>query len=117
MLDHLLDARRVDAAVGDEALEGEAGDLAAVGVVGGDEHGLGRIVDDEVHAGVQLQRPDVAALAPDDAALHVVGRQVHDRDRGLHGVVGGQALDGGGEHLLGLGVGGLARLLLEPHAR
>ena len=40
-----------------------------------------------------LEGPDVAALAADDPALHLVGRQVDDRDRVLGGVVGGDALD------------------------
>ena len=62
-------------------------DLAAVGIVGGDQHGLRRVVHDEVDAGVQLERADVAALAADDAALHVVAGQVHHRHRGLDGVV------------------------------
>ena len=94
----------------------QARDLPAVGVVGGDQDGLRRVVDDQVHPGVQLERPDVPALAPDDAALHVVRWQVDDGDRRLHRVVGGEALDGGGEHFLGLDVRRLARLFLEAHA-
>ena len=113
---HFLDAGRMDAAVGDQALEREAGDLPAVGVVGGDQDGFGRVVDDQVHPGVQLERPDVPALAPDDPALHVVGWQVADGDRRLHRVVGGEPLDGGGEHFLGLGVRRLPGLFLEAHA-
>ena len=64
---------------------------------------------------MQLERPDVPALAPDDAALHVVGGQVDDGHGGLHRVVGREPLDGGGEHLARLALGALARLLLEPH--
>ena len=79
-------------------------------------HGLWRVVDDEVDARVQLQGPDVAAFAPDDAPLHVVRGQVDDRHRRLHGVVRGQTLDGGGQHFLGLLVSGLARFLFQPHA-
>src|SRR5256885_14269117 len=79
LFDHLFDAGGMDAAVGDEDLERAAGDLAPVRIVGGDQHGLRRVVDDEIHAGVQLERPDVSALAPDDASPHVVGRKIHDR--------------------------------------
>ena len=74
LVDDLLDARGVDAAVGDEALQGQPRDLAPVGVVGGDQDGLRRVVHDEVDAGVLLERADVAPFAADDAALHVVGR-------------------------------------------
>ena len=79
LLDHLLDARRVDAPVGDEAGERQPRDLAPHRVEAGDDHRLGRVVDDEVDAGGRLERADVAPLAADDAALHVVGGQRHRR--------------------------------------
>ena len=109
----LLDARRVDAPVGDELGERETGDLAAHAVEAGEHHGLGRVVDDEVDAGDVLERADVAALAADDAALHVVGGQVHDRDGGLGDVVGGGALDAQREDVAGAPVGLPARLLID----
>ena len=71
---HLLDARRVDAPVAEEALEGRPGDLAAHRVEGAEHDRLGGVVDDDVDAGRRLERADVAALAPDDAALELVGR-------------------------------------------
>ena len=115
LLDDLLDPGRVDAAVGDQALERDLGDLAPERIVAGDDDRLRRVVHDEVHAGGELERADVAPLAPDDAALHVVRRQVHDGHRGLHRVVGREPLDGGREHLARLALGALARLLLQPH--
>ena len=56
-------------------------------------HGLGRVVDDEVHAGRGLERADVPALTADDPALHVLARQGEHRDRRLGGLLGGDALD------------------------
>ena len=56
-----------------------------------------------------LERPDVAALAADDPALHLVGRQVDDGDRVLGGVVGGHALHRGEDDVAGLVLGLLAR--------
>ena len=53
---------------------------------------FGRVVDDEVDAGEVLERADVAALAADDPALHVVGGQLDDRDRRLGGVARGEPL-------------------------
>ena len=105
LLEHLLDARRVDAAVGDERLERDAADLAAHRVEAGEDDRLGRVVDDEVDAGHLLEGADVAALAADDAALHVVARDVDDRDGRLGGVVGGDALDGDADDVAGLLVG------------
>ena len=115
LLHHLLDARRVDAAVGDEPLERQPRHLAAERVVARDEDRLRRVVDDQVHAGGRLERPDVAPLSPDDPALHVVGREIHDRDGGLDGVVRRQALDRRGEHFAGLALGVLPGFLLQAH--
>ena len=88
----LLDPGRVDAAVREQLLERHAGDLAADAVEAGEDHGVGRVVDDEVDAGEVLEGADVAALAADDAALHVVGGELDDGHRRLGRVAGGEAL-------------------------
>ena len=69
---------------------------------------LGRVVDDEVDARGLLEGPDVAALAADDPALHLVGRQVDDRHRVLGCVVRGYPLHGGQDDVAGLVLGFLA---------
>ena len=74
----------------------------------------GRVVDDQLDAGGGLERADVASFAADDPPLHVVARQIDDRDGGFDGVLGGAALDGVGDDLLRARGGGLARLGLEP---
>ena len=106
--DDLLDAAGVDAAVGDELGDGEPGDLAADRVEARQDDGLGRVVDDQVDAGRLLEGADVAALAADDPALHLVGRQVDDRDGVLGGVVRGHALHRGDDDVAGLVLGVLA---------
>ena len=111
--DDLLDAAGVDAAVGDELGDGDPRDLAADRVEAGQDDRLGRVVDDQVHAGRLLEGADVAALAADDPALHLVGRQVHDRDGVLGGVVRGHALHGGQDDVAGLVLGFLARGALD----
>ncbi len=116
LLHDLLDAGGVNTPVRDQFLEGETSDLTPVGIVGGDQDRFRRIVHDEIHAGVQLEGADVSPLAADDAPLHVVGGQVHDGHRCLHGVVGGQTLDGRGQDFPRLDLGRLLGLLLEPHA-
>ena len=50
---------------------------------------------------VRMLRP----FAADDAALHVVAGDVHGADRRVGGVLGGVALDGGGQDLAGLLLG------------
>ena len=112
-LDDLLDARRMDAAVGDQPLDRPPRDLAPEGIEAREDDRAGRVVDDQVDAGRELERADVAALAADDAALHVVARQIDDGDRGLDGVVGGAALDGLGDDGAGAVGGLLARFGLE----
>ncbi len=52
----------------------------------------GRVVDDEVDAGEVLQGADVAALAADDPALHVVGGELDHRHGRLGRVAGGEPL-------------------------
>ena len=94
LVEHLLDARGMDAAVLDEALERDAADLAADRVEAREDDCLRRVVDDQVDAGELLEGADVAALAADDAALHVVAGDVNDRHGGLGGVVGRDTLDG-----------------------
>ena len=83
LLDDFFDARRMDAAVGDQPLDRLLGDLAAVGIEAGQDDRARRVVDDQVDAGGELERADVAALAADDAPLEIVARQVDDRHRGL----------------------------------
>src|SRR5213078_1004569 len=75
LLDQLFDARRMNAAVLHEALERNAGDLAADRIEAGEDDRFRRVVDDEVDAGGELERADVASLAANDAALHVFTRQ------------------------------------------
>ncbi len=70
--------------------------LPADGVEARQDDRLGRVVDDDIDARGHLQSPDVAALAADDPALHVVGGQVDDGHRRLDDVLGGGPLDGVG---------------------
>ena len=100
LLDDLLDAGGMDAAVGDQALDRLPRDLAAERIEAREDDGAGRVVDDQLDAGGGLERADVASLAADDASLEVVARQIDDRDGGLDGVLGGAALDGVGDDLL-----------------
>ena len=74
---------------------------------------FGRVVDDEVDAGEVLERADVAALAADDAALHVVGGQLDDGDRRLGRVAGGEALHRDGEDRAHAALGVALGLLLD----
>src|SRR3989442_1290314 len=111
--DDLLDPPRMDAAVGDQPLERQAADFAAYRIEAGDHHGVGRVVDDHVHAGGGLEGADVPAFASDDPSLHLVGGEGDGGHRAFGGVLGGDALDGDGEDLLRLAVGVLLRLLLQ----
>ena len=79
----------------------------------GQDDGLGRVVDDQVDAGGLLEGADVATLAADDAALHLVAGEVDDADRVLGGVVRGHALHRGDDDLAGLVVGLLAGASLD----
>ena len=90
---HLLDPGRMDPAVLDQLLERRPRDLAAEAVEGREDDRLRRVVDDEVDAGQVLERADVAALAADDPALHVVRRELDDGDGRLGRVARGDPLE------------------------
>jgi hypothetical protein len=109
----LLDAGRVDAPVLQELLEGHAGDLPAHAVEGAEDDGVGRVVDDEVDAGEVLEGADVAALAADDAALHVVARELDDGDGRLGGVARRETLHRHGEDRADAALGVALGLLLD----
>src|SRR5439155_9881350 len=111
--DDLLDPAGVDPAVADELRQRQARDLAANGVEARQDDRLGGVVDDQVDAGGLLEGPDVAALAADDPALHLVRRQVHDADGVLRRVIRGDPLDRGNDDVAGLLVGLVAGLPLD----
>jgi len=109
--DHFLDAAGVDPPVADQLLQRGAGDLPPHRIEAGDDDRLGGVVDDDVDAGGQFEGADVASLAPDDPALHVVAREVHHRDGALGDVFGGITLDRERKHLLRLALGVPFRLV------
>jgi len=120
LFDHVLDAGRVDTAVGDELLQRQTRHLTAHRVKGGHRNGLGRIVDDQIDARDRFERADIAALAADDASLHFVVGKRHDGYRRLRRMIGSAALDGSRDDLAGLLVGLLLHLrldLLDLHGR
>ena len=112
-LDDFLDARRMDAAVRDQALDGFLRDLAAVGIEAGEDDRARRVVDDEIDAGGDLEGADVPPFTADDAALQVVAREIDDRYGRLDRVLGGAPLDRFGDVVLRAIDGGLARLGIE----
>ena len=96
---HLLNMGGMDAAVGNELFQSQPGDLPPDRLEAGDGNGLRCVVDDEIRPGQCLQGADVAALAADDASLHLVIGQGNHTDGDLGHMVGGAALDGGGHDL------------------
>ena len=85
----LFDAGGVDAAVADQLFEGEAGDFAADGVEPGEDHDLGRVVDDQLDARLAFSRARM--LRPSRpmmrAFMSSLGKR-HDGYRDLGRVVG-----------------------------
>src|ERR1035437_2898246 len=108
-----LDTTGMNAAIRDELLESDARYFAPDGVVTGNHHGLGSIVEHYIDAGGRLDRPDIASFAADDAALHLVVGESQHRDRALGDELAGQPLDGDCDDSFGAAVGLLARLFLD----
>ena len=114
LLNDFFDARGVDPAVGNQPLDRLLRDLAPIRIESREDDRAGRVVDDQIDAGGEFERADVAALTADDPAFEVVARQVDHRHGRLDGVLGGAALNGFGDVLLGFAAGRLARLSIEP---
>ena len=110
---HVLNAGGMNAAVHNELLQRQPGNLPADGVKAGNGDGFGGVVDDQVDAGNGLQGADVPAFPADDAALHLVVGQRDHGDGGLGGVIGGAALDGGSDDLTALFLGLVLQLRLD----
>ena len=110
---HVLDAGGVDSAVYNQLFQGQTGNLPAHRVKAGDGNGLGGIVDNQIHTGDGFQGADVPAFPADDSALHLVVGQGHHGHGGFSHMVGGAALDGGGENLSCLVVRLVLQLLLD----
>ena len=103
----------MDPAVLDELRQRQPRDLAAQPVEGREDDGVRRVVDDEVDAGEVLERTDVAALPADDPALHVVGRELDDRDGRLGRVARRDALERVGDEVAGAALRLRPRFVLE----
>ena len=68
LMNHVLDAGGMDAAVLDEAFKSHAGHLTADGAVGGKNHGFRRVVDDEITpvaaSSARMLRPSRPMMRP-----------------------------------------------------
>ena len=92
LIDNLFDAGRVNASVLNEPLERSLGNHLADRVEAADHHRFGCVVNNDIHPSQGFQSTDVAAFAPDDAALHLLVRQAHRRHRDFGGHFSGDAL-------------------------
>jgi hypothetical protein len=104
----------MNAAIGNQTLNGLPRHFATERIEAGEDDRARRVIDDQLDAGGQLQRPDVAAFAADDPALHVVAWQVDDRHRRLDRMLRRAALDRLRDHLARTPRGRLARFRLQP---
>src|SRR3954470_21257890 len=74
--DDFLDAARVDAAILDELGQSDARDLSTHRIESAEEHRRRPVVDDQVDAGGLFEGANVASLAADDPALHLLRREL-----------------------------------------
>ena len=109
----LLDQGRRDPPIGDEALQRQPRDLPADPVEARQQHGVRRLVDDHVDARQLLEDPDVAPVAADDPALHLIARELDEPRGGLARVARREALNGDREDAARPPLRLAPRLLLE----
>ena len=103
----------MDAAVGNQLLQRDTGHLAANRIKRGNDDRFRGIVDDQINARRRLQRADVAALAANDAALHILVGQGYDGHSGLCDVIGSAALNRHGDDIARLLLSLVLRVLLN----
>ena len=118
---YLLNARRVDAPVGNEAFQGQPGYFPPQGGETGEDDSFRSVINDQIHPGGRLNSPDVAPFPADDAALHLIVGQGHHGNGVLGHIVPGVAFDGQSQDFTGLFVGRLPGFRLhqanEPGSR
>ena len=115
LFDHFLNPGGMNPSVGNQPFQGDPGNLSADRVEAGQGDSLGGVVNNQINAGHGLDGPDITALAANDAALHFVVRQGHNRNGGFRHVIGGASLNGQGNDLAGLVVRVILCLLLDFH--
>ena len=93
-LNGLLNARGMNAPVGNELFQRQARDLAANGIKRGQGNCLRHIVDNEIDSGHGLDGADIASLAADDAPFHFIAGQIHHRDGRLADKICAHTLNG-----------------------
>ena len=89
----------MDAAILDQLRQRQLRDLAADAVERREHDCVRCVVDDEVDARQVLERTDVASFTANDPPLHVVGRELDDRDSRLCGVTRGDTLQRVGDEI------------------
>ena len=73
-----FNARRMNAAVLNQCFEGKPGNFTPNRIEGGNEHHLRCFVDQERHARRRLEGFDVATFTTDNAAFHLLAREMND---------------------------------------
>ena len=95
----------MDAAIVDQLFQRDARHFAAHRIERGNDYGFRRIIDDQINARRGFQRADVAALATDDASLHIIVGQGDHGNGGFRHMIRRALLNGGGDDI--------ARLLIR----
>src|SRR3569833_127387 len=103
---HFFYTRRVDTAVGNQTVHGQAGYLAPNRVEAGKDDRFRCIVNNDLDTGGCFQRADVAAFATDDTSLDLIVLDIEDRYRVLNSALRSGTLDGLDNDLFGLLGGG-----------
>ena len=99
IFDQFFDPGRVNAPILNHLGQRDPGNFAPHRIERGQRHGFRRVVDDNVDTGRPLDGADVAAVAPDDAALHFIVGQRHHTHCHFSGLLGGDALHGQRDNL------------------
>src|SRR5205807_2214114 len=90
----VFDTSWMDATISQQTLQRQPCDLSANRVKARDNDCFWGIVNDEVDTCSRFEGTNITPFPANDAALHLLARQRHDRDRAFHHVVSSKALNG-----------------------
>ncbi len=109
----LLNSCRVDTPIYHQFAQRALGNLAANWIKTGNRHGFGCIVNDHINSRRLFKRTNIATIAPDNAALHLVGGQCYYTHGKLTHLIGSDALNCQSDDITGAAISLELRFLVN----
>ena len=93
LLDHLFDSGRMNPAVNDQTLQSDTRHFTADWIKPRDNDRFRCVINNQIHTRHRLECTDIPSLAADDSALHLIIRQLHNRNCSFRDMIRGAPLN------------------------